>query len=249
MSFANYLGYPLPPGGTGGAGSTFTYLTCADELANLPDSVRLLEGAGVSFTYGLHTLTINATSASGGLGTVTSVGLSMPAGVYSVANSPVTSSATLTVTFVAQGCGTALMGPISGANATPAFRNIVALDISSIFLPGKNVTLTDTATSITIDFNDPELTFANISGNTTLTANSAHLIYADASGGNMAVTLPAASISCTQFMIKKVDTSTHSVTIQRAGSDLIDLASSLTLVIAMQSVNLSNDTATNWWVS
>lgn len=61
-------------------------------------------------------------------GTVTSVGLSMPS-EFSVANSPVTGSAVLTVTKAVQNANKIYAGPGSGADAAPTFRVLVANDI------------------------------------------------------------------------------------------------------------------------
>lgn len=64
----------------------------------------------------------------GGGGTVTSVGLSMPTG-FSVANSPVTGSATLAVTLATQAAGVVLIGPTSGSAAAPTFRSLTLPDV------------------------------------------------------------------------------------------------------------------------
>ena len=53
---------------------------------------------------------------------VTSVGLALPNTVFKVANSPVTSSGTLTGTFLDQKANTFLGGPLSGPPVAPAFR-------------------------------------------------------------------------------------------------------------------------------
>lgn len=60
-------------------------------------------------------------------GTVTSVGLSLPA-IFSVTGSPVMGAGTLTATLVNQSANTAFMGPASGAATTPTFRTLVAPD-------------------------------------------------------------------------------------------------------------------------
>lgn len=86
-------------------------------------------------TYGVmsQVLTTNGSGtlswASPGAGTVTSVGLSMPAAVFSVANSPVTNTGTLTVTFATQSANLVWAGPATGAAATPTFRALVAADL------------------------------------------------------------------------------------------------------------------------
>lgn len=166
MSFANYLGYPLPPGGSSsGAGSTFTYLTCANETANLPNSLQLEPGAGVSFSYGLNTLTINASTASGGLGTVISVGLIAP-NIFQVSGSPVTSSGNITLTFVNQPCSTVFAGPSAGANGAPSFRYLVGTDVMSALSAGTNITLTPVGSTLQISSFDSGGTVTTVGANT-----------------------------------------------------------------------------------
>lgn len=67
------------------------------------------------------------TTASG-VGTVTSVALTMP-GVFSVANSPITSTGTLAVTLATQSANRVWAGPASGSAATPTFRAMVDDDV------------------------------------------------------------------------------------------------------------------------
>jgi hypothetical protein len=61
-------------------------------------------------------------------GTVTSVGLSMPA-IFSVSGSPVTNSGTLTASWVAQNAHLVFAGPSSGSAAAPTFRTLVGADL------------------------------------------------------------------------------------------------------------------------
>lgn len=70
------------------------------------------------------------TTASGA-GTVTSVGLSLPA-IFSVSGSPVVTSGTLTATLQTQSANTVWAGPTTGAAATPTFRALVAADLPPI---------------------------------------------------------------------------------------------------------------------
>lgn len=67
---------------------------------------------------------------SGGGGGVSSVGLSLPGAVFSVSGSPVTTSGTLTGTFVVQGANFMFAGPVSGASGVPGFRALTPLDIA-----------------------------------------------------------------------------------------------------------------------
>lgn len=63
--------------------------------------------------------------------TVQSVGLSAPA-VFNVSNTPVTTSGTISLSFVVQPSNTFLAGPVSGSiSATPAFRLISSSDLPS----------------------------------------------------------------------------------------------------------------------
>lgn len=70
----------------------------------------------------------------GGQGTVTSVGLAdgstIP--IYSISNSPVTGSGTLTFTFVTQSANTILAGPTSGGASQPTFRSLISSDIPTL---------------------------------------------------------------------------------------------------------------------
>jgi hypothetical protein len=60
---------------------------------------------------------------------VSSVGLSLPA-IFTVSNSPVTTSGTLTATLATQAAGTVWAGPVSGTAAAPTFRSLVPTDES-----------------------------------------------------------------------------------------------------------------------
>ena len=64
----------------------------------------------------------------GGVGTVTSVGLTMPA-EFSVAGSPITGAGTLAVTKATQPANEVYAGPTTGAAAAPAFRAVVPADL------------------------------------------------------------------------------------------------------------------------
>jgi len=85
----------------------------------------LVAGTHVTITGTWPNQTINAT------GTVTSVGLSLPA-LFTVTGSPVTTSGTLTATLATQSANLVLAGPATGTAAAPAFRSLVADDIPTI---------------------------------------------------------------------------------------------------------------------
>lgn len=70
---------------------------------------------------------IGGGSGGGGSGTVTSVGLSMPS-IFTVTNSPVTTTGTLTATLASQTANKFFASP-SGASGVPTFRSITSTDI------------------------------------------------------------------------------------------------------------------------
>lgn len=75
------------------------------------------------------------------VGTVTSVGLSLPA-IFTVTVSPITGSGSLTAVLATETANTVWAGPTTGAAATPAFRALVAAD-----LPSGTGTVTSIATT------------------------------------------------------------------------------------------------------
>lgn len=116
---------------------------------------------------------------SPGGGSVTSVGLTMPA-EFSVAGSPVTGSSTLAVTKANQNANAVYAGPTSGGASAPAFRPLVAADLPSGVGTVTSITLAVSANALftaswtgtnpltttgTITFN---LAFANQNPNTVL---------------------------------------------------------------------------------
>ena len=97
-------------------------------------ATRLAIGTnGYVLTSNGTTASWSAPAASGG--TVTSVGLSMPT-QFTVTNSPVTTSGTLTAAWQNQAAGHVLIGPTSGAAAAPAFRALGTADLPTIPVAG-----------------------------------------------------------------------------------------------------------------
>jgi hypothetical protein len=90
----------------------------------------------------------------------------------------------------------------------------------------------------------------SVSANATLTADDAGLVLIDASGGNRTITLPAANAANgrpLRFELVRTDSSANAVTVQRAGSDTIEGASSVTLPVGGR-VALRGDGGGGWWV-
>jgi hypothetical protein len=65
-----------------------------------------------------------------GSGSVTSVGLSLPA-IFTVSNSPVTTAGTLTATLASQSANQVFVAP-NGSSGAPTFRSLVAADIPTL---------------------------------------------------------------------------------------------------------------------
>lgn len=87
-----------------------------------------------------------------------------------------------------------------------------------------------------------------ITGNRTLD-NTDYTIIADATSGNITITLPAANSTARRlYNIKKIDSSANTVTVTRAGSDTIDGAVSVVLTTQYQSISIQSEGANNaWW--
>jgi hypothetical protein len=68
--------------------------------------------------------------AGAGLGTVTSVGLTLP-NIFTVTNSPVTTTGSLTATLASQSANSFFASP-NGASGQPTFRGLVAADLPTV---------------------------------------------------------------------------------------------------------------------
>lgn len=124
-----------------GAAENLTPSAVIDIIGSTRGSV-LYRGSGgwAALTPGTATYVLTSNGAGAdpswqvggsGSGSVTSVGLSLPA-IFTVTNSPVTSTGTLTGTLATQTANTIFAGPTTGSAAAPAFRALVAADIPSL---------------------------------------------------------------------------------------------------------------------
>jgi hypothetical protein len=109
---------------------TFRALTTADISGYAGGVTQIIAGTNVSISPsgGTGAVTVNASSS----GTVASVGLALPASVFSVSGSPVTTTGTLTGTLVTQSINTLFAGPASGSAAAPTFRSLTTADIPTL---------------------------------------------------------------------------------------------------------------------
>lgn len=125
----------------------------------------------------------------GGVGTVTSVALSLPS-IFSVSGSPVTTAGTLTGSLANQTANSVFAGPTSGGAAAPTFRSIVDAD-----LPVGNLTVDHTSVSITTAANSGLSGGGTIAATRSLTIDPSNapavtvagadiILFADASNAN-----------------------------------------------------------------
>jgi microcystin-dependent protein len=90
---------------------------------------------------------------------------------------------------------------------------------------------------------------ASLSANTTLTVDDAGLVLVNASGGARTITLPAANAlggRPIRFQIEKTDSTANTVTVQCAGADTIEGATSVVLSGQWASVTLVSDGVSVW---
>lgn len=123
----------LPLSGTATAAGTYTFSGSAtfSGTTALGAATATSPAADDDSTRVATTAWVQDEIAALGVGSVTSVGLSLP-NIFTVSNSPVTSSGTLSATLATQQANAVFAGPTTGANAGPTFRSLVAADIPDL---------------------------------------------------------------------------------------------------------------------
>lgn len=112
-----------------------------------PVPTTLMAGSGIIINVTEGAITISASINASNIGTVTSVGLALPGSVFSVSNSPVVMTGTLTGSFVNQAANTVFAGPTLGSPAAPGFRGLVLADLPH--LHGGQMYIGDPLTNLT----------------------------------------------------------------------------------------------------
>jgi hypothetical protein len=128
--------------------------------------------------------------AGAGLGTVTSVGLTLP-NIFTVTNSPVTTTGSLTATLASQSANRIFASP-NGSSGTPTFRSLDNVDLPVVSIAKGGLNLTTVATNnqvLASNGTGYEGRTISVSGGLTLT-NSA---------GSIALGLDPALINITGF--------------------------------------------------
>lgn len=120
---------------------------------------------------------------------------------------------------------------------------------STINFVGPGVTATDDATNaktvVTIP-GTPTTAGTVRTVTAAATAVNSEIIFADATAAAFAVTLPAPTSGHT-VRVKKIDASTNAVTVDGAGTDVIDDAATFTLANQYDAIQVVAD-GTKWWV-
>jgi hypothetical protein len=171
-------------------------------------------------------------------GTVTSVGLSLPS-QFTVTNSPVTSSGTLTGSWNNQTANYVLAGPTTGAAAAPTFRALVSGDIPSLSYV---TSVTGTAPVVSSGGLTPAISMAaaNTSTNGYLTSTDWNTFNNKGSGTVTSVTgtapvvssggaTPAISMAAANTTTNGYLTSTDWNTFNNKGSGTVTSVAALTL--------------------
>jgi len=97
----------------------------------ITESLTIGAGKTLTIASGASIVAANGSTLTGFGGSVTSVALSLPS-IFSVTGSPVTESGTLTGTLATQSANRVFAGPLSGADAAPTFRALVAADMPNL---------------------------------------------------------------------------------------------------------------------
>lgn len=116
--------------------------------------------------------------AGAGLGTVTSVGLTLP-NIFTVTNSPVTTTGSLTATLASQSANRMFASP-NGSAGTPTFRSLVAADLPTVTIAKGGLGLTTVATNnqvLASDGTNYEGRTISVSGGLTLTQGTGSIAF------------------------------------------------------------------------
>lgn len=95
-------------------------------INNETGDITLVAGSGISITPSGQNITIAAT---GGSGTVTSVGLADSNGLFNITGSPVTTSGTLTLASLKSQTANYFFAAPNGSSGAPTFRALVSSDL------------------------------------------------------------------------------------------------------------------------
>lgn len=136
-------------------------------------------------------------------------------------------------------------GIFAGVNGDVSGRN-------SVVLGGYEVTMADSATVAAprlYSRGGNSLGITTVTTNTTINKWDYYTILVDATSGNITITLPAVSSSANViFIIKKIDASANTVTIDPNASELID-GNTTEVIISQTDFRVVHCDTTAWWIT
>jgi hypothetical protein len=106
--------------------------------------------------------------------------------------------------------------------------------------------------AVTLDYTDvgAQQKLTTVTKTSAYTAHLGELVLVNAISGAVVITLPAATGTGQPVVVKKTDTSTNPVTVQRAGSDVISTAStSVPISLQDEALTFTDTAAGQWWIS
>lgn len=194
----------------------------------------------VTIGSGLNLSTGGVLSATGGAGTVTSVGFSAPT-QFTVSGSPITGSGMITLAWANASANQFLAGPTSGASAAPTIRSLVNADIPP------NLTLSSLTTASLTSTGGASFTgnaVTNIPGNFSRAAwGTAGAIFESVGGGTVTDTSTAASTTVSTVTV----TNAFGGGTYAASNTGVTYTNAATLYIGGVPVAGTNVTITNAW--
>jgi hypothetical protein len=218
MSAPQYAKYSGVGGGGSGGGVT--------SVNGATGALTLAAGSGISVGTVGTTITISAT---GGGGTVTSVGMTVPS-ILSVTPSTITTSGTFALTLATQAANSFFAGPTTGAAATPTFRAIVAGD-----LPAGTGTVTSVGLTLPSFLSVTPSTITSAGTFTvTLATQTANLVFASPNGSTGAPTFRSLVAADLPANVSSLNTLTGAVTLA-AGTGITLTPSGNTITVAASS--------------
>lgn len=141
--------------------------------------------------------------------------------------------------------------PLVEANRTPslAFHQWWDTTLKQIEKSVSDIQMALTAAGIALDNIGvlPPFSTRTVSTNTAL-ISSDYLVLVDASSAGITISLPpVASKAGSQVVVKKIDSSVNTVTVDGDGSDTLDGAATQSLTNQYDSITVASD-GTQWWI-